>query len=66
LHISDVKLKEFSHKSLRNPEGMLFDVLNFWLNNDPKKSWHKLADAVEECDYRNLAKKIKNQDHREK
>jgi len=65
LNISYPKLKEFRHNNLGDSEGMLFDVLNFWLDTDPKKSWKKLAEALEECGYGVVAEKIKNQDHRE-
>ena len=40
-------------------KGMLIDVLNYWLETDPRKSWSKLAGAVEECGHRVLAEKIR-------
>ena len=40
--------------------GMLIDVLNYWLETDPRKSWSKLAEAVKDCDHRVLAEKIRS------
>ena len=40
-------------------KGMLIDVLNYWLETDPRKSWSKLAEAVEDCGNTVLAEKIR-------
>ena len=42
-----------------NAKGMLIDVLNYWLETDPEKSWSKLAEAVEDCGYGVQAEKIR-------
>ena len=60
LSISHVRLKDFSHNNMGNVEGMMIDVLNYWLETDPRKSWIKLAEAVEECGYGVLANKIRS------
>ena len=59
LNISYVRLQDFSHNNMGNVEGMMIDVLNYWLETDPRKSWTKLADAVEDCGYGVLAGKIR-------
>ena len=41
-------------------KGMLIDVLGYWLETDPRKSWSKLAEAVEDCDHRVLAEKLRS------
>ena len=41
-------------------KGMLIDVLNYWLETDPRKSWSKLAEAVEDCNHGVLAEKIRS------
>jgi len=58
LDISNTKLQEFKKNNLGDVEGMMLDVLNYWLETDPRKSWAKLAEAVEDCGYGVLAKKI--------
>ena len=35
-------------------------VLNYWLEMDEDKSWIKLADAVEMCKHKVLAKEIRD------
>ena len=40
-------------------KGMLIDVLDHWLETDPRKSWSKLAEAVEDCGNTVLAEKIR-------
>ena len=39
----------------------LSHVLQHWLNNDPEASWSKLANALQSCNYRNLANIIRNE-----
>ena len=41
-------------------KGMLIDVLNYWLETDPRKSWSKLAEALEDCNHRVVAEKIRS------
>ena len=60
LNIPSGKLDEFRHNNMGNVKGMLIDVLNYWLETDPRKSWSKLAQAVEDCDHRVLAEKIRS------
>ena len=59
LNISRVRLQDFSHNNMGNAEGMMIDVLNYWLETDPRKCWTKLAGAVEDCGYGVLADKIR-------
>ena len=60
LNISHVRLQDFSHNNMGNVEGMMIDVLNYWLETDPRKSWTKLAEAVTDCGYGVLADKIRS------
>ena len=34
-------------------------VINYWLNTDFEKSWEKLANAVQLCNYGNVAEKLR-------
>ena len=51
-NISHIRLQDIA-----NVEGMMIDVLNYWLETDPRKSWTKLAEAVVDCSYGVLADK---------
>ena len=59
LNISQVRLQDFRHNNMGNVKEMMIDVLNYWLETDPRKSWTKLAEAVENCGYGVLANKIR-------
>ena len=59
LDLSYSKLQDLSHNNTGNVEGLMMDVLNYWLETDPEKSWSKLAEAVEDCGYGVLAEKIR-------
>ena len=60
LNIPSGKLDEFRHNNMGDVKGMLIDVLNYWLETDPRKSWSKLAEAVEDCDHGVLAEKLRS------
>ena len=60
LNIPSGKLDEFRRNNMGDVKGMLIDVLNYWLETDPRKSWSKLAEAVEDCDHGVLAEKIRS------
>ena len=59
LDISYSKIQDLSHNNTGNVDGFMMDILNYWLETDPEKSWSKLAEAVEDCGYRDLAEKIR-------
>ena len=59
LEVPDAIIKEFRENNIGNVNGMLIDVLNYWLKVDPEKSWSKLAEAVEDCGYGVLGEKIR-------
>ena len=59
LDLSYTKLQDLSHNNTGNVEGLMIDVLNYWLETDPEKSWSKLAEAVGNCGYGVLAEKIR-------
>ena len=61
LDLPHTKLQEFSHNNTGNVEGFMMDVLNYWLETDPEKSWSKLAEAVEDCGCGVLAEKIRQE-----
>ena len=60
LNIPSGKLDEFRHNNMGDVKGMLIDVLNYWLETDPRKSWSKLAEAVDDCNNIVLAEKIRS------
>ena len=39
-------------------EGILTDIIDHWLNNDVKKSWNKLAEALINCGYKVIGNAI--------
>ena len=59
LDVSRANIQEFRENNIGNAKGMLIDVLNYWLETDPEKSWSKLAEAVKDCGYGVLAEKIR-------
>ena len=59
LDVPHAIIKEFRHDNMGNARGMLIDVLDYWLETDPEKSWSKLAEALEDCGYGNLAMEIR-------
>ena len=58
LDIPHAKIQEFRENNMGNAKGMLIDVLNYWLEMDPEKSWRKLAEAVEYSGCKVLMEKI--------
>ena len=48
LNIPSGKLDEFRHNKMGEVKGMLIDVLNYWLETDPNKSWSEMAEAMED------------------
>ena len=59
LDIPRANIQEFRQNNVGNAKGMLIDVLDYWLETDPEKSWSKLTEAVEDCGYGVLAEKIR-------
>ena len=43
----------------QDAQSTLSHVLQHWLNNDVEASWSKLADALQSCNFRNLANIIR-------
>ena len=58
LDLPHTRLQDLRHNT-GNVKEFMIDVLNYWLETDPEKSWSKLAKAVEDCGYRVLAEKIR-------
>ena len=59
LEVPDANIQDFRENNIVDVNGMLIDVLNYWLKTDPEKSWIKLAEAVEDCGYGVLAENIR-------
>ena len=59
LDLSYTKLQDLSHNHTGNVDGLMMDVLSYWLETDPEKSWSKLAEAVENCGYGVVAGNIR-------
>ena len=61
LGIKRKTLNEIQHNNPRDCKQEFEDVIDYWVENDPEKSWTKLADAVKMCGYALLADKIRKQ-----
>ena len=59
LDVPHARIQEFRENNMGNANGMLIDLLNYWLETDSEKSWRKLAEAVKNCGYRVLADKLR-------
>ena len=59
LDVPHAKIQEFRENNMGKANGMLIDVLNYWLEMDSEKSRSKLAEAVKNCGYGVLADKIR-------
>ena len=53
-------LKVFRIDNMTRKE-MLIEIINYWLETDSRKSWIKLAEALDYCDCSILAMKIRQQ-----
>ena len=56
------KLNEIAAEIAGRPHGQrhaLSDVIDFWLKNDLSATWEKLAKAVEDCEDKTTAQKIR-------
>ena len=58
LGIGTNKLKTLKADSASS-RSLLIAAISFWLQNDLERSWKKLADAVEKCEYKVLAEYIR-------
>ena len=59
LDVPRATIQEFRQNNMGDAKGMLIDILDYWLERVPEKSWSKLAEAVEDCGYGVLAEKIR-------
>ena len=59
LDVPDAFIQDFRRHNIGDAEGMLIDILNYWLKAGTEKSWSKLAEAVKYCGYKILAEKIR-------
>ena len=57
-------IKTFKHDCGSDSERLLSKLINHWLNNDSKKSWSRLADAIECCRYGVLAWNLRSMSER--
>ena len=57
LGIPHATIETLKHDSNNSIE-FFSDVVNYWLQNDPDKSWSKLADVLKVCDYKVMADHI--------
>jgi len=60
LRISYGIIKTLRHDSNNDSNQFFSEVINHWLHNDRSKSWGKLADAIEQCDYADVADDIRD------
>ena len=52
-------LVTFKADSASCSSSILIAAISYWLNNDDKKSWKKLAEALERSSYKLLAEEIR-------
>ncbi len=51
-------IEDFTTNNPTNPSKVLMEVVNYWLDNDLKASWNRLAEALDSCGYGNAARSI--------
>ena len=44
-----------------NADGVLMDVITYWIDNDREASWDRLATALKKCGHAVMAKKVFSQ-----
>ena len=59
LDVPQERLLTFAVNNPNNADGVLMDVITYWIDND-KASWDRLATALEECGHAVMAKKIQS------
>ena len=59
LGVAQSKLQEIQDENCYSHEKDFRDVIDYWLNSDPNKSWAKLAEAVESSGHGDIAENIR-------
>ena len=59
LGIPHDNVETLKHDSGNDSNKFFSKVITYWLHSDREKSWRKLADAVELCNYEDVADKIR-------
>ena len=57
----DVPQERLHTFAVNNPDGVLMDVITYWIDNDGEASWDRLATVLEECGHAVMAKKVFSQ-----
>ena len=62
LDVPQERLHTFAVNNPNNADGVLMDVITYWIDNDRDReaSWDRLATALEECGHAVMAKKIQS------
>ena len=58
LDIPPGRLSTFEANHPKNANEVLMDVITYWIDNNGKASWDKLAAALKECGHAVMAKKV--------
>ena len=66
--VSSAQIQTFiSNHNNSNWDSILSDILNHWLNNDPRQSWKKLGEALLDCGHKvaasNLGVSVNEEEH---
>ena len=63
LDVPPGRLSTFEANRPNNANGVLMDVITYWIDNNRQASWDRLATALEECDHAVIAKKIQSKSY---
>ena len=61
LDVPQERLDTFAVNNPNNADGVLMDVITYWIDNDGEASWDRLATALEKCGHAVIAKKVFSQ-----
>ena len=63
LDVPQGRLSTFEANRPNNADGVLMDVITYWIDNDGEASWERLATALEKCGHAVMAKKIQSKSY---
>ena len=60
LDVPEGRIQTFITNHPHNADGVLIDVITYWIDNDREASWDRLATVLEKCGHAVMAKKIRS------
>ena len=60
LDVPEGRIQTFITNYPHDADGVLMDVITYWIVNDGGASWDRLATALEKCGHAVMAKKIRS------